>query len=39
MSEEQSTVKWYLYPHFGVIRTDRVTTKTRVVFDASATEV
>ena len=35
MSEEQPTVKWYL-PHFGVIRTDRVTTKTRVVFDASA---
>ncbi|KAJ8038757.1 hypothetical protein HOLleu_16272 [Holothuria leucospilota] len=27
--------KWYL-PHFPVVRTDKTTTKTRVVFDASA---
>jgi len=32
---EQPAVKWYL-PHFPVIRMDRTTTKTRVVFDASA---
>ena len=31
---KQSTAKWYL-PHFAVVRNDRVTTKTRVVFDAS----
>ena len=27
---------WYL-PHFAVVRADKVTTKTRVVFDAAAT--
>ena len=32
---EQPVVKWYL-PHFPVVRMDRTTTKTRVVFDASA---
>ena len=32
---KQPTAKWYL-PHFAVVRNDRVTTKTRVVFDASA---
>ena len=31
---KQPTTKWYL-PHFAVVRNDRVTTKTRVVFDAS----
>ena len=33
--DEQPKAKWYL-PHFPVIRMDRTTTKTRVVFDASA---
>ena len=33
---EQSTSKWYL-PHFPVIRPEKDTTKTRIVFDASAT--
>ena len=32
---EQSRSKWYL-PHFPVIRLDKDTTKTRIVFDASA---
>ena len=31
---KQPTAKWYL-PHFAVVRNDRVTTKTHVVFDAS----
>ena len=35
LCEKQSTAKWYL-PHFAVVRMDRVTTKTLVVFDASA---
>ena len=33
--DEQPVVKWYL-PHFPIVRMDRTTTKTRVVFDASA---
>lgn len=33
---EQLTSKWYL-PHFPVIRPEKDTTKTRIVFDASAT--
>ena len=33
--QEQSRSKWYL-PHFPVIRLDKDTTKTRIVFDASA---
>ncbi|CAG2212809.1 unnamed protein product [Mytilus edulis] len=33
--EETVTGKWYL-PHFPVIRPDKETTKTRIVFDASA---
>ena len=32
---KQPTAKWYL-PHFAIVRNDRVITKTRVVFDASA---
>lgn len=32
---EQNKSKWYL-PHFPVIRPDKDTTKTRIVFDASA---
>ena len=32
---EQSNSKWFL-PHFPVIRPDKDTTKTRIVFDASA---
>ena len=33
---EQSTSKWYL-PYFPVIRPEKDTTKTRIVFDASGT--
>ena len=33
--EEKPIVRWYL-PHFAVVRNDCTTTKTRVVFDASA---
>ena len=32
---EQSSTKWFL-PHFPVLRPDKETTKTRIVFDASA---
>ena len=32
---EQSSSKWFL-PHFPVLRPDKETTKTRIVFDASA---
>ena len=32
---DQSTSKWYL-PHFPILRPDKDTTKTRIVFDASA---
>ncbi|XP_064627878.1 uncharacterized protein LOC135487738 [Lineus longissimus] len=34
-AEEQPPSKWYL-PHFPVVRPDKSTTKTRIVFDASA---
>jgi len=33
--DKQPKVKWYL-PHFPVIRMDITTTKTHLVFDASA---
>ena len=33
--EEKPIVRWYL-PHFAIVRNDCPTTKTRVVFDASA---
>ncbi len=33
---DQVKSKWYL-PHFPVVRPDKDTTKTRIVFDASAT--
>ena len=34
--EEKKTPGWYL-PHFAVVREDRETTKTRLVYDAAAT--
>ena len=34
-AESRPSKKWYL-PHFPVVRPDRTTTKTRIVFDASA---
>ena len=34
-TEEKPARRWYL-PHFPVVRLDRTTTKTRIVFDASA---
>ena len=34
-TEEKPAKRWYL-PHFPVVRLDRATTKTRIVFDASA---
>ena len=34
-TEKSPLKKWYL-PHFPVIRPDQTTTKTRIVFDASA---
>ena len=34
-SEEAPKEKWYL-PHFAVFRPDKATTKTRIVFDATA---
>ena len=33
-TEEKPAKRWYL-PHFPVVRLDRATTKTRIVFDAS----
>ena len=33
--EPKPTTEWLL-PHFPVVRADRTTTKTRIVFDASA---
>ena len=33
--EAQPTVQWFL-PHFPVVRPEKSTTKTRIVFDASA---
>ena len=34
-NESKPSLKWYL-PHFPVVRPDRATTKTRIVFDVSA---
>ena len=33
--EDRPTARWFL-PHFPIVRPDRTTTKTRIVFDASA---
>ncbi|XP_070560266.1 uncharacterized protein [Ptychodera flava] len=35
LTEEKPKKIWYL-PHFPVVRPDKATTKTRIVFDASA---
>ncbi len=35
IENETNTSKWYI-PHFPVVRPDKDTTKTRIVFDASA---
>ena len=35
VTEEQPSTKWFL-PHFPIVKPDRTTTKTRIVFDASA---
>ena len=35
-TEVQPSATWYL-PHFAIVRPDKTTTKTRIVFDASAT--
>ena len=35
VSKEESSGRWYL-PHFAISRPDKSTTKTRIVFDASA---
>ena len=34
---ESESKKWYL-PHFAIIKPDRETTKTRIIFDASAAQ-
>jgi len=35
VTEEQPSTKWFL-PYFPILKPDRTTTKTRIVFDASA---
>ena len=35
VAKDDETGRWYL-PHFAISRPDKVTTKTRIVFDASA---
>jgi len=35
VTEEQPSTKWLL-PHFPIVKPDRMTTKMRIVFDASA---
>ena len=37
VKKDEEKAKWYL-PHFAVHRPDKATTKTRIVFDASARE-